>query len=70
VLRATILLLLLVPHRPELPTATRPTPAPTTVYIHSKYCQELYYLHIDCFDECNGTQYFRQQPPDQAPLYA
>ena len=25
-------------------------------YIHSKDCQKKNYLHVDCFDTCNGTQ--------------
>ncbi|MDO7874442.1 hypothetical protein Q5H93_06835 [Hymenobacter sp. ASUV-10] len=37
--------------RPEAPAFSAARP-----YVHNKACQQRNYLHLDCFEQCNGNQ--------------
>ncbi len=41
----------LVANRPEVPRFSAAHP-----YVHSPECQQRNYLHLDCFEQCNGDQ--------------
>ncbi|MFD1468145.1 hypothetical protein ACFQ48_07915 [Hymenobacter caeli] len=41
----------LVASRPEVPRFSAAHP-----YVHSPECQQRNYLHLDCFEQCNGDQ--------------
>jgi|GEM_PF-1083230 len=38
--------------RPEAPAFSAARP-----YVHNKACQQRNYLHLDCFEQCNGDQH-------------
>lgn len=54
----------LVVSRPEVPRFSAAHP-----YVHSLDCQRHNYLHLDCFERCNGAQAARATPPTGTGLH-
>ncbi|MGI4887404.1 MAG: hypothetical protein ACRYFR_20795 [Janthinobacterium lividum] len=54
----------LVVNRPEAPRFSAAHP-----YVHSLDCQRHNYLHLDCFERCNGAQAARAKPPTGTGLH-